>query len=63
MVTRIVQTTEFVTIQGNAIKLGVRGFVRICIETCATLDHQVLGTIKFLQGVLFVIERIKQDEI
>ena len=26
MVTRIVQTTEFVTIQGNAIKLGVRGF-------------------------------------
>ena len=35
MVTRIVQTTEFVTIQGNAIKLGVRGFVRICIETCA----------------------------
>ena len=50
-------------IPGNAIKLGVRGFVRICIETCATLDHQVLGTIKFLQGVLFVIERIKQDEI
>lgn len=26
MVTRIVQTTEFVTIQGNTIKLGVRGF-------------------------------------
>ena len=22
-------------IEGNAIKLGVRGFVRICIETCA----------------------------
>ena len=29
MVTRIVQTTEFVTIQGNAIKLGVRGFARM----------------------------------
>ena len=22
-------------VSGNAIKLGVRGFVRICIETCA----------------------------
>ena len=22
-------------LKGNAIKLGVRGFVRICIETCA----------------------------
>ena len=42
---------------GNAIKLGVRGFVRICIEICArgcfvttlvSYHHQVLGTIEFL---------------
>ena len=34
---RKVVAQEFVDVstQGNAIKLGVRGFVRICIETCA----------------------------
>ena len=28
-------TNRHVCMWGNAIKLGVRGFVRICIETCA----------------------------
>ena len=26
---------KYISHIGNAIKLGVRGFVRICIETCA----------------------------
>lgn len=30
-----IYTCVYKRIEGNAIKLGVRGFVRSCIETCA----------------------------
>ena len=30
-----IEMVRIIATFGNAIKLGVRGFVRICIETCA----------------------------